>query len=84
MTFPVMNAELLDIIYNHSWLNPDEQRVFELRYRQGLLYYQIAQEVNCSERTIRRMFERILKKAHPNIIKYYDEHPEYCDLKVSD
>lgn len=78
-----MNAELLQIVYDNTWLNPYEKQVFELRYREDLYYYQIAQKVHKSERQIRRDFDKILNKVRPIIIKYYDDHPEYFDLKVS-
>lgn len=83
MTFPDMNAELLQIIYDNPWLSPYEKQVFELRYREGLYYYQISQRVHKSERQIRRDFDKILDKLRPVIIKYYNEHPEYFNLEVS-
>jgi|GEM_PF-5909730 len=74
MTLPDMNAELLQLIYENPWLTPNERRVFSLKYKEDMLNYQIAIEMNCSKETIGRMLKKIYRKIEPVIIKYYDNH----------
>lgn len=76
MSTPEMNAELLEQIYSNPWLTPREKRVFELKYREGLLNYQIAQKIHCSKETVGRDLRRVLKKTEPIIIKYYESFIE--------
>lgn len=74
MTFPEMNSELLELIYKNKWITPREKRVFELRYQEGFLNYQIAQELNMSKETVGRDLKKVYKKTEPIIIEYYNTH----------
>lgn len=66
------NAELLELIYNNEWMTPRERQVFLLKYREGLLNYQIAQRMNMSKETVGRDLKKIYRKIEPLIIKYYN------------
>lgn len=74
MTFPEMNAELLQIIYDNPWLTPRERRIFSLKYKEDKLNYQIAQELHISKETVGRDLKKIYRKTEPIIIEYYKSH----------
>lgn len=71
---PDMNAELLQLIYENPWLTERERRIFYLRYKEDMLNYQIAIEMNCSKETIGRILKKVYRKTEPIITEYHNTH----------
>lgn len=68
--YPEFDVELLERIHSNPWLQPREKTLFELKYKQGLLNYQIAEIMHCSTETVSRMLKKLLTKSEPIILDY--------------
>ena len=55
------------------FLTDKQRQLMEMRYIKGLLYKEMADELNCSEQTIKKEFNRINRKlASLDISKLYE------------
>ena len=67
-----IDIEFLKLVDDNNWISAEDKEILRMRYKDELYYYQIAQRINMSDRTVIRKLNRIYDKLKPELIKYYN------------